>query len=74
MNVSRGRTQRLGFLLSSRDLERRDAGGQPDRARGEAANDVAEEVQTQIHPAIADSGNEHRTEHDHRGTPESVIR
>ena len=71
MDVSGGRAERFGVLLSSRDLERRDTGSEPHGAGGETANDVAEEVQPQVQTAVPDGDDEYRPKRDRQRAPES---
>src|SRR5689334_4820437 len=74
LEVSRRRAARNRFLLTARDLERGDAGRQPDRASREAADNIAEEVESEVHAAIADSEHQQPCQCDDDSTPEPGIR
>lgn len=71
VNVAGCRPEGLGFLFAASDFERRDAGSQPDRARSKPSDDVAEEMEAEIHSAVSDGQDEDCAGEYRQRTPES---
>ena len=67
--ASRPRAEGSALLLAPCYFERRYARGEPHRARGEPSDDVAEEVEAQVQPAVAHSSDERARPADRQRAP-----